>query len=173
MMQKDGTRDHICKEISKNEVKAALDRQKVLFNEMDQALAGDNKEIMRIVYPQTINRGESSIPRFSSMLLEKCAKTDLCTMDYITYFIGTLALYNYISCNNVLGGIHNVFSFITDKIGSALDTKIVIVVFAIILYYLYLTVGEVSKTVARMFNINIEKNIKQIITIIIITFTLK
>lgn len=147
---------HVCKAYTQDDVDKARSKQADFFKVIE-GLSEEKKAILKVIYPAFANMDESSIPKFAAMLQEKCEKTELCTIDYITYFVGILVFHNYLYCGSVLSGIHTGFSFLSEKVIGNLDKKIMVVSFAALLYYLFISVGEMNKKVMKMFRIKMPK----------------
>jgi hypothetical protein len=151
--------DQLCKPLSEGQAKVELDQQNKRLAEMKSNLGDENIGILKIIYPEMLDPKEANIPQFSKMVLEKCQKGELCTMDYLIYFVGVLCLTNYVYCSTIVGGMHTAASFFTEKVFANIPAKLSTILFSALLYYLFLGVTEINKTVIQMFNIDIKEGL--------------
>ena len=144
--------DSLCKPIKPDEMVRRRENQATFFTELDN-LTPEKKSILKVIYPKLIDRGGAGVQQFASTIQAKCDKSELCTMDYITYFVCTLAFYNYLYCNATLGMIHKGCAFLSENVIGMLNKKITVVGFSALLYYMFLGVGSMNEKVRRKLNI--------------------
>jgi hypothetical protein len=163
----------LCSEINKGDISNLLDIQKEYFEKLSKNSQGLSKnpssnnpemdgllekEILKILHPSLMKMNEDGVNRFSSMLQDKCGKDDKCTLDYLLYFLGKIILNNYLYCNMVLAIVHGSASFFYEEALSKIPSPISVIVFAMVLYFLFLGVGAMNDQVKHMLGIHLQKD---------------
>jgi len=156
--------DGLCKPVSIHSVPKNRADQDKFFESLDK-LDDDIKAILKVVYPAFMKKDGSGVPALSSMLYAKCFKTELCTTDYITYFVNLIVFYNYLYCGSALAMLHTGFGYLSNKVIGALSKQITIIAFALLLYYMYLGVGSMNNVVMEKIKMKLdeEKDMKSML----------
>lgn len=148
--------DHLCKPISKEDIEKNRGKQDALFSKID-GLSDQDKSILNVIHSAMIKRDITSVQKLSSVLIDKCSKTELCTMDYLTYFFCNIVFSEYLYCNYVIGMLHKGCAFLSNDVFGLLGKTISMVAFAALLYYLFLGVGAMNTKVMAKLKINLQE----------------
>ena len=146
--------ERLCREIDPTEVTKKLEIQNNYFKELDN---NKDHDIIEIVNPSLFNRSVSGVRYISKQLINLCSG-EICNYHYIIFFLSKIVLNNYVYCNKVLSVIHSGASMINNKVLSNIDAPFSIVLFAFLLYFLYLSVDSVKQMVMDKFNIKLSEN---------------
>lgn len=151
--------DNICKTKTDSDNNRSLQRQKELFDEYRkfELKDTDKKDILNAIYPDLLVKEESSLNGFSKELLRTCGKAELDVTDHIRYVIIILLFQNFIYCNRITSMIHSTFSAVSTNILGKLDTRILVVLFAGLLYTFFISSGAIKDKVIDMFKITFKK----------------
>ena len=150
--------DQLCKHISPDDIEKNRQKQGDFIKYVN-SLEDKQKGVLKAVKPNIMDPSEKGGETMSAKILEQCAKTELCTMDYITYFVRILVFHNYLYCGKVLEKLHVGCSFFSNNVMGSLGPKITVVAFAALLYYLYLSVGELNRKVRKKLKIKLQPEI--------------
>ena len=88
--------------------------------------------------------------------MRTCAKIDLDSTDHIRYVIVVMLLQNLLYCNQITSMIHSICSSIKGVL-SPLDTRLLAVLFAGVLYGFFKSSGAAKDKVIKMFKIKFKK----------------
>jgi len=147
--------DMLCKPYTRDDIEKSRAKQADYFEMLDK-LSEEKKGILNVIYPALLKKDDSGVQKFSAAIIDKCNKTELCTMDYFTYFVYILVFYSYLYCSTTLEFIHAGCAFISNKVIGMLSPKITMVGFAALLYYMFLTVGTMNEKVRKKLNIHLK-----------------
>lgn len=156
LLQLDKENDRFCKLKDKNENKAAYDKQNDFFATIDR-IPEYIKDILSIIYPAYKNHQEKDLNIFSKFLTESCQKDEPSVIDSIRYLLVLLVFQNYVYSNIVTGKIHGMFIFISQKILAYINIKILVVLFAALLYFLFLSSEQMANKVIKILKIKFKK----------------
>jgi hypothetical protein len=135
-------------------------KQKEWFEELKEfetnPANADNKDILKTIYPSILEHVESGVQFFSQLLMRTCAKIDIDSTDHIRYVIVVMLLQNLLYCNQITSIIHSVCSSIKGVL-SPLDTRLLAVLFAGVLYGFFKSSGAARDKVIKMFKIKFKK----------------
>lgn len=170
--------EDICKTKIDLDTNLSRKKQKELFDEFEKFKQDDrNKdktEILKAIYPQLFDTQESSVNFFSRYLIQTCAKPELDATDHIRYVILILLFQNFVYCNRITSMIHSLFSTLSTDILGRLDTRILVVLFAFLLYGFFSSSGAVKNLVIELFKIKFKEETdigsfisNQIVTILV------
>jgi len=147
--------DGLCKPYSQDDIDKSRAKQETFF-EMLKQLTPEQKGILEVIYPTMANPEAKSVQKFSAVIIEKCSQSELCTMDYLTYFVCMIVFYNYLYCGKTMSMIHQGCAYISNNVIGMISPKITMVGFAALLYYMFLSVGAMNKKVKQKLNIKLE-----------------
>jgi hypothetical protein len=147
--------DLLCKPFTRDEIEKRREKQETFFTLLKN-LDPERKAILEMIYPGLMAMDDSGVQKFASVIQDKCSKTDLCTMDYLTYFVCMLVFYNYLYCGTTMGMIHSGFAFLSNNVIGQLNSKITMVGFAALLYYMFLSVGAMNEQVRKKLKIQLK-----------------
>lgn len=145
-----------CKLNDTDKNKESFKNQTAFFAKID-AIEDAQKQILKIIYPAYMSHQEKDVNIFSKFLTESCQKDEPSVIDSIRYLLVVLVFQNYLYSNIITGKIHDMFSFISQKILVYLDTKILVILFAALLYTLFLSSDEMSNKVMDILNIKLKE----------------
>lgn len=144
--------DDLCKLNSDAENITGRSEQKILFDTLIK-LEKENPSvynILKVLFPAYDRRDEKSMNRLSKNLLDKCLKNELCTTDYFLYLLGVIVFQNYNYSNMILSTIHSGFATVSNKVLGNINKKVMTIVFAFFLYYMFLNVGLAKDQVSKL-----------------------
>jgi hypothetical protein len=149
-------KDNLCKAVSKEDTEKNRGKQNDLFSRL-KGLSDQDKSILNVVYNDMMKMDIKGVQKLSSVLTDKCSKTELCTMDYLTYFFCNIVFSNYLYCNYVTGMLHKGCAFLSNDVFGLFGTTISMVGFAALLYYLFLGVGAMNTKVMAKLKIKLQE----------------
>jgi hypothetical protein len=142
--------------VSKEDTEKNRGKQETFFSRL-KSLSDQDSSILKVIYPAMMKMDITGVQKLSSVLLDKCSKTELCTMDYLTYFFCNIVFSDYLYCNYVVGMLHSGCGFLSNKVFGLLGRTITMVGFAALLYYLFLGVGAMNTKVMAKLKINLQE----------------
>jgi len=146
----------VCYKIPENNMKNNIENQNRFFDTLKN-LPEELKKILDAIYPDMQKMSPESLHPLSQFMLNSCKKKDKCNWDYVVYFLLTIAFQNYIYCNTVLSFIHTTAYYTYEKIISKISSPFSILLFTVVLYLLFMSVGSMNEIVMQMFQIHLEK----------------
>ena len=147
--------DGLCKPYTPEDIENSRKKQAIFFDILEK-LSEDKKDILKVIYPTMAEPEAKSVQKFSSVIIGKCKQSELCTMDYLTYFVCMIVFYNYLYCGKTMSMIHKGCAYISNDVIGMLNPKITMVGFAALLYYMFLSVEGMNKKVKQKLNIRLE-----------------
>jgi len=151
----DQANSKLCTLISPGEAKDKLSAQNKYFDELDK---DKDSDILNIINPSFLNPSATKVLFMSKTLIDLCGKDDACSTDVFRFFLGKIMLNNYVQCNMVLSMIHMGASMIQQRILSNIPSKLSVIFFACVLYFLYLSVSSVNDMVIEKFAIKMSSD---------------
>jgi len=148
--------DEVCSLLTTAQMNLKLSEQKLWFHKLEN-LNGDVREILDAIYPSILGRNSEGVNALSGYLMNNCSKPDKCTSELIVYFLLKILLNNYLYCNKVLAFIHGLSYLFHENIITSIPSPLSILLFAALLYSLFLGVGAMNDIVMSKFNIQFEK----------------
>jgi hypothetical protein len=160
--------EKLCKKKLPGQNDTQLEEQKSFFAEIDRYVGGDNKIklILRSIYPAIIDHKLEGLNMFSGLLMNLCRKEEeIETAEYIRYIIQLLMFQNFLYCNMVTGTIHGFVSGLSE-VFSGLDGRVLVVLFAGVLYSFFSSSSALREGVIEAFAIEFKeaKTISDIIS---------
>ena len=146
----------ICKKKDTNDTAEGRKIQNEFFEKI-KGLDKVIKDMLTIIYPKLVDMDEDGVNFFSSQLTKTCEKESLNILDYVRYVIVTLVFQNFLYCNVVTSKVHSMFSYLSTKILVNFNKKVLIVLFAFLLYTLYMGSDGMANKVTKVLRIKMKK----------------
>jgi len=158
MLTHDTENEDICKKKDTKLNSEEVAKQKSLFNIID-SLKDVVKEMLSIIYPAIVSHEEKDVNILSVYLTQSCVKdyNSIGIAESLQYLLMTLVFQNFLYCNKVTQNIHSIFSYISVKILPYLGKTLPVVLFAAILYVLFMGSGEMSNKVIDILKIKLKE----------------
>jgi hypothetical protein len=151
--------DDICKTKIDIDNNRSREIQKKLFDEYKkfESEHTEKKDILNAIYPELLKKEEGSLNMFSNLLIRTCGNPELDITAQIRYVIVILLFQNFIYCNRIMSIIHSTVSAISTNILAKLDNRLLVILFAGLLYSFFVSSSEIKDKVIKMFKITFKE----------------
>ncbi len=146
-----------CVSIIQKELGEQYNIQEKYLKYIKEARTDKEKELLRIIKPSALEMNKMNVNRMTGYLREKCKTIKKPNPAYLTaYFLTGIVLQNYIYCNKILSYMHTYASMFNEKVVNRIPSPISIVVFAGLLYILFLSITAINRDLIKELKIEME-----------------
>jgi len=129
--------------------------QELYFKEMKEKRTDTEKEFLNIIKPSAFQTDKKNVNFIIQYLQNQCVDVPHPSPGhFFVYFLTSIVFHNYVYCNKILSYMHAGASMFNEKVVNLIQSPISIVVFAALLYVLFLSIGAINGDLMKELKIN-------------------